>query len=154
MNKTMQMALRILTRREYSEQELRQRLARSNDLDEVDAVIALCKTQGLLSNERFVESRVRHRIAQAYGPRYIVQDLSSHGILADEVTPYLMGDDDFWIEQARRLLEKKYRVFSADERIKAQRYLFQRGFSGGQIQAAIKQVLIVQESREYDEENG
>ena len=154
MNKIMQHALRFLTRREYSEQELRQRLSKIYALDEVDGVIACCKTQGLLSNERFVESRIRHRIAQAYGPRFIEQDLSLHGIEADSINAQLIYDDDFWIEQASRLLAKKYRVLTVDQKIKAQRYLYQRGFSGSQIQAAMRQVLTIKKSREYDEENG
>jgi regulatory protein len=154
MNKTIQQALRFLTRREYSEQELKQRLAKTYTVDEVNAAITWCKTQGFLSNERFIESRIRHRIQQAYGPRFIAQDLSLHGIEAELIASHLIDEDDFWIEQASQVLAKKYRSFSADERMRAQRYLYQRGFSGSQIQAAIKQVLTVKELREYDEENG
>lgn len=150
----MQQALRFLTRREYSEQELRQRLAKIHPFDDIEAAITICKTQGLLSNERFVESRIRHRIEQAYGPRFIAQDLVSQGIEADLIAAYLSDDDEFWIEQAVRLLSKKHRDLSCDKKIKTQRYLYQRGFSGSQIQAAIKQVLTVNELRVYDEENG
>jgi len=154
MNKIMQHALRFLTLREYSEQELRQRLCKTYTLDEVDAVITRCKAQGLLSNERFVESRIRHRIQQAYGPRFIQQDLSLHGIEADVINAQLIDDDDFWVEQASRLLAKKYRVLTVDQKLKAQRYLYQRGFSGSQIQTAMRQVLTNKKSREDDEENG
>ncbi len=141
----MHAALRLLTRREYSEQELSQRLLKTYAQDEVNEVIAACKAQRLLSDERFVESRLRHRISQGYGPRFIQQDLSQHGICQELIATHLTEDDDFWVDNAHRLLQKKYRDFNAAAKMKAQRYLYQRGFSGSQIQAALRQVLTVKE---------
>ena len=143
MNKTMLVALRFLARRDYSKHELTQKLLQTFDEEAVMQTIEQCCQQGLLSNERFVESRVRHRIAQGYGPAWIRQDLHSHQLDGEMSSEYLNHDDEFWIEQALQLLTKKFSV--AVPQPKMQRFLYQRGYPVAVIRQSIKQFLHVNE---------
>lgn len=141
MNKTMLAALRFLARREYSKNELTNRLLQQFSEQEVAEVIESCCQQRLLSDERFIDSRIRHRISQGYGPEWIKQDLRAHQLDDINLSDYLSHDDEFWIEQAILLLSKK---FSAEvEKPKMQRYLYQRGYSMAVIQQSLKRFLQV-----------
>jgi regulatory protein len=137
MNKLMNAALGFLARREYSQKELTERLSRQFPKDEVQQVIAECVQKRLLSDERFVESRIRHRIQQGYGPRWIEQDLRHHGIENDLIIAHLPDDENFWIEQAYRLIEKKNQKMDKDLQ-KLQRFLYQKGYSQRYISQALK----------------
>lgn len=135
----MDAALRLLTRREYSRQELIERLLRQFDEDAVKAVVEQCCQLNLLSEERFVESRVRHRISQGYGLERIKYDLKQHGIDEARAQLYLNEDDDFWIAQAEQLIAKKYSQHDIENNtLKIQRYLYQRGYSHHVIHQVLK----------------
>jgi regulatory protein len=139
--KVMTAALRLLTRREYSRQELSHRLSQQFDANEVVAVVDECIRLNLLSEDRFVESRVRHRIGQGYGPERIKYDLRQHGIEDDSVHAHLEEDELFWIQQAEQLILKKYGNKDIDtQKLKIQRYLYQRGYSMRVIHQALKNI--------------
>ncbi|HBB53562.1 MAG TPA: hypothetical protein DCZ80_06640 [Legionellales bacterium] len=139
MNKPMNAALSFLARREYSQKELSERLCRQYPKEEVDEVIATCVQKRLLSDERFVESRIRHRIQQGYGPKWIEQDLRHHGIEHDLIMTHLPDDENFWTEQAYRLIEKKNQNTDKDIQ-KLQRFLYQKGYSQRYISQALKRM--------------
>ena len=137
----MQVALRFLTRREYSRQELRQKLLQEFSAEEVDQVIHECEKRHLLSDERFLESRVRHRVQQGYGPLRIYQDLRLHQIDDDLLKEHMDFEDNFWIGQAIALINKKFGQLNLnDKKIKIQRYLYQKGYSIAIIQQALKEI--------------
>ena len=127
-------ALCLLARREYSQKELTERLKRQHPHDDVVLVVADCIEKRLLSDERFVEVRVRHRIQQGYGPNWIAQDLRHHGIEPTLIADYLPKDEDFWVAQAHRLIEKKMQT----DHQKLQRFLYQKGYSQRSIIQALK----------------
>jgi len=138
MNKVMTQALRLLTRREYSQAELSERLLKDFSAEDVEETLQWCTEKKLLSDERFLESRVRHRIYQGYGPRWIEQDLRTHGLLSELIQEHLAQDAEFWIEQAFKLLLKKYKkLTSPSQKIKLQGYLYQRGFLSEHIRSAL-----------------
>ena len=100
-----------------------------------------CIRLNLLSEERFVESRVRHRIGQGYGPERIKYDLKQHGIEEDKLHAHLEADELFWIKQAEQLILKKYATQDiATQKQKIQRYLYQRGYSIRVIHHALKNI--------------
>lgn len=134
----MSAALRLLTRREYSRKELTERLLQKYNQQEVEETIDWCEKNMLLSENRFVESRIRHRISQGYGPRWIQQDLRQHGIQADLIEEYLPSDINFWVEQACFLLSKKFKsVTDYSQKLKIQGYLYQRGYFSEHIRSAL-----------------
>lgn len=143
MTKVMQAALNFLARREYSQYELEQKLKQRFSTAEVDAVLEYCRQHHLLSETRFLESRLRHRLQQAYGPLWIRQDLREHRIDEAEIVAALNQGEAFWVEQARNLLVKKFgRLNLSQQHPKIQRYLYQKGYPLSVIQQALKQASL------------
>lgn len=132
----MHAALNLLARREYSQKELKQRLMTQFPLTDVEEVIAQCLRQRLLSDERFVESRIRHRIQQGYGPNWIVQELHQCGIDRELIENHLPQDEDYWAEQALRVIQKKWDHIES-QLPKIQRYMFQKGYRTSHIRQAL-----------------
>ncbi len=140
----MDAALRLLMRREYSCHELRQKLRLQFSATEVDEVIEDCRRRHLVNDVRFVESRIRHRTQQGYGPAWIKQDLRVHQLDNELIENALEHEEAFWINQAKELVLKKYRTLDIKQNMpKIQRYLYQRGYSTAVIQQAIKRVLFI-----------
>lgn len=135
----MQAALGFLARREYSQKELTQRLMKQYPESEVIAVISECINRGYLSDERFVESRIRHRVQQGYGPLWIQQDLRHDGIEADLIETYLSYDEVFWVEQACQLIQKKFGNKESNL-AKLQRYMYQKGYESSHIRQALQMI--------------
>jgi regulatory protein len=100
-------ALRALSRREYSEFELRSKLERRFDQQVVEQVLESLVADHLLSDERFTEVFVRSRIARGQGPTRIRQELRQRGIGDELVSHFLSFDSEFWLEHAREVAERR-----------------------------------------------
>ena len=73
-------AMRLLTRREHSSQEIKQKLVyKGFDSALIENLIKELRQENLLSDERFAESYVRSRISRGYGPSRIRQELRQRG---------------------------------------------------------------------------
>jgi regulatory protein len=133
-------AMAWLAQREHSRSELRRkllRLARAQpegaDLppDEaaarVDELLAALECHGLLSNERFVSSRVRARSA-GRGVRMIEQELAHHGVQADPATLQQLRDSEE--QRARQLWQRRFGAAATEpaEHLRQVRFLVGRGF--------------------------
>lgn len=140
MNKVMHAALNLLARREYSQKELKQRLMTKFPQTDVEEVIAQCLRQRLLSDERFVESRIRHRVQQGYGPNWIEQELYQCGIDRELIENFLPQDEDYWVEQALRIIQKKW-SHQESQLPKIQRYMFQKGYRTSHIRQALNMMI-------------
>ena len=148
-------ALGWLAQREQSRSELRRkllRLARQPSSDaaadpgdepavddtaaQVDALLDALQAQGLLSEERFVESRVRVR-APGLGTRRIQLELARHGLKLPAQPLQQLRDSE--LQRATQLWRRKFGSASDDarERARQMRFLAGRGFSG----EVIRQVL-------------
>jgi regulatory protein len=135
-------ALRYLSGREHSRLELGRKLsAYAQEGDDVEALLDQLEAANLLSQLRFSESLVRRR-APRFGNSRILMELQSHGIAAGalkEIKTNLAIDE---CARAGAALRRKYDGPPGDvaERAKYMRFLQQRGFSHGAIQAAIKAI--------------
>jgi regulatory protein len=139
-------ALGFLARREYSACELGRRLGRKYpNLSQatVSAVVAQLTEDGLQSDRRFSESRIRSRLGKGYGPVYIRQDLVARGIdpaSAAQMLNEIVADEDIdWLAHARQLVERRH-PHAADDRHswqRAARYLQNRGFPSDIIARAL-----------------
>ena len=149
-------ALGWLAQREQSRSELRRKLLRvaqqppSGGGDEaaaaddgheqaaaqVDQLLDRLQAQGLLSDDRFVESRVRVR-ASAMGTRRIQMELGRHGLKLSAQPLQQLRDSE--LQRAAQLWQRKYGAPAQDlrERARQMRFLAGRGFSGD----VIRQVL-------------
>jgi regulatory protein len=150
-------ALGWLAQREQSRSELRRKLLRvalqaqagsvGDEADaadngheqaaaQVDQLLDQLQAQGLLSDERFVESRVRVR-ASAMGTRRIQMELGRHGLKLSAKPLQQLRDSE--LQRAAQLWQRKYGTPAQDlrERARQMRFLAGRGFSAD----VIRQVL-------------
>jgi regulatory protein len=126
--------LRLLARREFSRQELEQRLrpyVAPENPGELDALLAEFTERGWVSDVRYADALVRVR-KDRYGKRAIDQRLKQAGVSEETRASALAGmDADHELETAAVLLRRKFRAPPADDKEKARqvRFLQARGYS-------------------------
>jgi regulatory protein len=155
-------ALGWLAQREHSRSELRRKLLRvalqppaggdeaadadvSNDAAaQVDRLLAQLQVKGLLSEERFVEGRVRVR-APGLGTRRIQQELARHGLRLSAQPLQQLRDSEF--ERATQLWRRRFGMPAQDlrERARQMRFLAGRGFSGEVIRQVLASAAVPQD---------
>jgi regulatory protein len=139
-------AIRLLSRREYGRRELEVRLlAKGFTAGEVDELLPQLEQQGLLSDQRFVDSYVRSRGNRGYGPRRIEAELREKGInealSGERIAAGPSEEERDWVAHAAAVRCKKFGAkLPSDfvERAKQMRYLEYRGFTHDQIRAVFK----------------
>lgn len=137
------MALNWLSRRDYSEAQLSQRLSRQGgEGGDIAKVIAWCKAENYLDQRRFVSMLVRSRINKGYGLGYIVQECRQQNISREQVLQCAAELEVDWFALAQQAYQKKYgqsTVTEYKDKLKRMAYMQRRGFSNEQIQFAINQ---------------
>ncbi len=104
---------------------------------QVDRLLDRLQTQGLLSEERFVESRVRAR-APAFGARRIEYELAQHGLQLPPPARRHLHDSE--LQRALQLWQRRFGPALPDdprERARQARFLAARGFSGDVIRRVL-----------------
>jgi len=126
-------AMRLLTRREHSSQELKQKLIyKGFDSGLVDNLLRDLRQEGLLSDKRFAESYMRSRISRGYGPVRIKQELRQRGTNEEVIEATVVEGDEQWLELARNVRQKKFGPGvpqNLKDKLKQQQFLQYRGFS-------------------------
>lgn len=134
-------ALRLLARREHSRREIALKLAqRGLAASDYDAVLDEFEERGWLSDERYAEMLVRHRLESGYGPLRIRADLQQKGIR--EIPPSLSAiSERDWRQAAVDARARRFGLeqLEGDRKLWAKQagYLARRGFSGDQIEYAL-----------------
>jgi regulatory protein len=140
-------ALRYLSLREHSRLELGRKLAKyAEEGDDIEALLDNLEAAKFLSEDRFSESLV-HRRASRFGNNRILSELQSHGIEGEAFQSIKSSLAEDEVLRALQVLGKRfvYAPEDAAERAKQMRFLQQRGFSHGAIQAAIRQMPVREE---------
>ncbi len=161
-------ALGWLAQREHSRDELRRKLLRvalqpaagaepadvadRNEQDasaEVDRLLDLLQAKGLLSDERFIASRVRVR-SPGLGTRRIQMELARHGLKLSALPLQQLRDSE--LERATQLWQRRFGTPAQDlrERARQMRFLAGRGFSG----EVIRKVLAAGAALQDDDSPG
>ncbi|WP_445355904.1 regulatory protein RecX [Microbulbifer sp. EKSA008] len=130
-------ALELLTRREHSRHELRQKLAAKFPSADFDTLFERLHELNYQSDQRFAEVFARSRVQRGQGPMRIRQELQQRGVCGELIAQALDQLEVDWFELAAEMLQRKYRApMSAElprdqwmkERARRQRYLAYRGF--------------------------
>jgi len=126
-------AVRLLSRREHSTYEIRDKLLQ-RDFDEAEIEQALVELQqgDWLSDERYAEAYIRMRQQKGFGPIRIANELNERGVKESIVETYLHAGEEDWRQTLLKLYEKKYRntaVEDYNEKAKRIRFMQYRGFS-------------------------
>lgn len=126
----LQYVVYLLSRRDYSERELRQKLGQKEyAADEIEHAIAKVQDNQWQSDERFCASFIRNRAAQGYGPLRIKQELRQKGIADWLVGQELENSEIDWFEKAECLFTKKCpSEWNLKTKQKMWRYMLSRGF--------------------------
>ena len=137
------MVLNWLSRRDYSESQLSLRLARhGGEAAVVAQVIAWCKAENYLNQQRFISMLLRSRANKGYGLAYIVQECRQQNISREQVLQCALELEIDWFALAQQQYQKKYgqtAVTEYKDKFKRMAYMQRRGFSNEQIQFALEQ---------------
>lgn len=132
-------ALRLLARREHSCAELARKLApHAESAEAVEALLDELKRRDLLSDERYVEARLRARAARL-GDARLAYELRTQGVCEELVDAALAASEDE-LSRAQRVWQRKFGDKAADatERARQMRFLLGRGFSGETIRRVVR----------------
>ena len=133
-------SLDLLSRREHSVSELRNKLIRFNpDSYDLKDVIERLITSNFLDDKRFASAFIRSKAESGYGPNYISQYLTKKGIPPDKYDIYSLEID--WEDKCLAQFNKKRRnkEINFKEKEKILRFLAYRGFSYEIIKNALKE---------------
>ena len=132
-------AVHLLSQREHSLFELKQKLERKGFSDvEINASLQQCQDEGYQSDDRYCELYVRQAMSKGYGPLRIVQSLKIKGVCTSLIQEHLDFDDDIWFEHAEQAWKKKFKPSKEPkEMAKQKRFLYHRGFESAIINKLI-----------------
>ncbi|MDX2346356.1 MAG: regulatory protein RecX [Legionella sp.] len=151
-------AVRLLSRREHSAHQLRQKLElRDFSADAIDVVLEKCLQLDLQSDARFAEMFCRGRINRGYGPLVIRQLLRQAGVSA-ELSDAALEQAEVslnWQDEVSRVWHKKYRGvadnISPQAQHKQRQFLSYRGFPEASIKQFFEQFIQTRCHHEIDE---
>lgn len=134
-------ALRLLSQREHSLDELRRKLARHvQEGDDLEAVLRDLQGKDFISETRVVES-VLHRRAGQLGASRLRQELQAKGIAAEAVQQAVAELQPTEFRRAHALWLRRFGTLPAEdarERARQSRFLAARGFSGDIVRRVLR----------------
>lgn len=134
-------AIRLLTRRDYPARQLRGRLGDAGfEAGAADAAVADLEDLNIVNDARYVESAVAGRTARGQGPIRIALELIRAGCTRELVDAAVDRDAAHWTDSAVDLRRRRFGPAlpaRGKEHARQARFLLQRGFTGGQVRAAL-----------------
>ncbi|MDY0206090.1 MAG: recombination regulator RecX [Pseudomonas sp.] len=125
-------AMNLLARREHGHVELaRKLLLRGADADMIEVELQRLTEDGLLSEERYLESYIRSRANQGRGPMRIREELIQRGLDRSDVERGLSASGIDWDEHLLELWQRRFDGCTVDlkDKAKQSRFLAQRGYA-------------------------
>ena len=135
-------AVSLLAQREYSRQELSEKLAAEDvSPEELALALAQLEAKGLVDDTRVVETLVNRRSSKL-GASRLRQELQAKGVSPELVAQTMDGLKASELERARAVWQKKFGQLasSSAERNKQARFLASRGFSGEVVRQVVSGV--------------
>ena len=132
-------AVSLLAQREYSRQELTDKLtAAQASPEEVEQALAQLEAKGLVDDARVVETLVNRRSGKL-GASRVRQELQAKGVSAELVAETMAGLKGTELARAQAVWQKKFGQLAATsaERNKQARFLASRGFSGDVVRQVV-----------------
>ncbi len=125
-------AVKLLSRREHSAFEIRDKLLK-RDFTEEEIAQAISELQqgGWLSDERYAEAYIRMRQQKGFGPIRIAMELHERGVEESIVEAFIPDSEESWQQILERQYLKKYKnrpVEDYNDKAKRIRFLQYRGF--------------------------
>ena len=131
-------ALDLLSRREHSSKEIREKLIlRFDDIVIINSVITKLEENNLINNTRFAEAYVSSRKRKGFGPKKITFELLSKGV-SESVANRMIDEEGGWKRAAKLAFTKKFKNgLSSDVKnsLKQKNFLKNRGFGFKEIES-------------------
>ena len=148
-HKAMNTAVRILTNRDHSKYELKQKLQqRSIESEVIVAVVTECERLNYINDERTARLYISQLNRKCFGKRHIKMALKKKGLRGAAIENILLQKCSEVEERqkAARLLEKKMKTAHQEKeagkkRDNIYRFLYSRGFSKDVITDLIRDVV-------------
>ena len=125
-------ALDIISRREHSEKEIKNKLLEKFHAPEIiEQVVLKLIENNLINDVRFAEMYVLVRKRKGFGPKKIQFELMARGI-DDSISSLVITEEGSWKEAAQKAFNKKFKNGASQEfkeRNKQKTFLQNRGFS-------------------------
>jgi regulatory protein len=135
-------AVRLLSRREHSTEELKRKLvAKGHSEASIEAVLGKLVSKKWVSDERYTTNYVHHHVRRGHGPVRIRAELRQQGIGDSQIQQEVGAAERDWNGLAAETRRRKFGAAlpkTAAERAKQARFLQYRGFNSDQIRAALK----------------
>lgn len=134
-------AMDLLARREHSVQELHRKLRqRGAEAELIETELQKLVDEGLLSEQRYLESYIRSRALSGRGPARIREELSQRGLTRQDIELGLEEADIDWQEQLQDLWQRKFGEKPADQKAfgKQARFLLYRGYPMDWVQRLLR----------------
>lgn len=125
-------AMSLLARREHGHVELARKLKlRGADAHMIEVELQRLTEDGLLSEERYLESYVRSRANEGRGPMRIREELTQRGLARADVDQALSEAQVDWDERMRELWQRRFdgQIVDIKDKAKQSRFLAQRGYA-------------------------
>ncbi len=125
-------AMNLLARREHGHVELARKLKlRGADAHMIEVELQRLTEDGLLSEERYLESYVRSRANEGRGPMRIREELTQRGLARADVDQALSEAQVDWDERMRELWQRRFdgQIVDIKDKVKQSRFLAQRGYA-------------------------
>ncbi|WP_026973037.1 regulatory protein RecX [Aliagarivorans marinus] len=137
-------AMQLLSRRNYSEQQLFQKLL-TKDFSDEQAQLACdyAIENGWLNDRIYAEQLVRSQFSKAYGPKRASMYLQSKGIAANLASEIVAEPDWDWYAALEKAFHRKYTASDLknwQQRSKVSAYLYRRGFASDLINILYQEV--------------
>ena len=132
-------AVSLLAQREYSRQELTDKLtAAQASPEEVEQALAQLEAKGLVNDARVVETLVNRRSGKL-GASRLRQELQAKGVSPELVAETMASLKGTELARAQAVWQKKFGQLAATsaERNKQARFLASRGFSGDVVRQVV-----------------
>lgn len=124
-------AMDLLARREHSVLELQRKLRqRGAEPELIESELQKLQDEGLLSEQRYLESYIRSRGLSGRGPVRIREELARRGLNRQDIDCALDEADVDWQEQMQDLWQRKFGEKPVDQKAwaKQARFLVYRGY--------------------------
>lgn len=135
-------AVSILSRREYSEMELRRKLRQyTEDVRQIDAVIERLQQENWQSDQRFTENFITSR-QHKWGNQKILHALKQHHLDVEMIAQLKETLKETEFDRAVEVWQRKFHGMlptTPQERAKQMRFLAGRGFSADIVRRVIAQ---------------
>lgn len=129
-------AMNLLARREHGHVELTRKLRqRGAEPDMIEIELQRLIADGLLSEERFLESYIRSRANAGRGPLRIREELAQRGVERSAIEQAINCAEIDWRENMQDLWQRRFAGEIADlkEKARQSRFLAQRGYAADDI---------------------